>query len=50
MHDIYETSAQAVEKFVPELVSRGFQIVNIAEMAYYKDVQMENGKIYSSFN
>ena len=49
MHDIYETSAQAVEKFVPELINRGYQIVNIAEMAYYKDVQMQNGKVYSSF-
>lgn len=49
MHDIYGTSAEAVEQFVPELVNRGFQIVNIAEMAYYKDVQLQNGEIYYSF-
>lgn len=49
MHDIYKTSAEAVQMFVPELVSRGYQIVNIAEMAYYKDVDMSSGQIYSSF-
>lgn len=49
MHDIYKTSAEAVQKFVPELVNRGYQIVNIAELAYYHDVEMKNGQIYSSF-
>ena len=49
MHDIYKTSAEAVQKFVPELVKRGYQIVNIAELAYYSDVEMKNGEIYSSF-
>lgn len=50
MHDIYKTSAEAVQKFVPELVKRGYQVVNIAELAYYKDTEMQNGKIYSSFD
>ena len=49
MHDIYSTSATAVEKFVPELVKRGYQIVNIAELAYYKGVKLQNGEIYYSF-
>ena len=50
MHDIYSTTAQAVEWFVPELVNRGYQIVNIAELAYYKGVTLENGEVYYSFN
>lgn len=49
MHDIYSTSATAVEWFVPELVNRGYQIVNIAELAYYKGVTPENGVVYDSF-
>ena len=49
MHDIYSTSATAVEKFVPALVDKGFQIVNIAELAYYKGAQPQNGEIYESF-
>lgn len=50
MHDIYKTSAEAAQNFVPELVKRGFQIVNIAELAYYKDAEMQNGHVYSSFH
>ncbi len=49
MHDIYSASATAVEWFVPELINRGYQIVNIAELAYYKGYTTENGEVYSSF-
>lgn len=49
MHDIYSTTATAVEKAVPELVKEGYQIVNVAELAYYKGVELENGKVYYSF-
>lgn len=49
MHDIYGTTADAVAKAVPELVNQGFQIVNIAELAYYKGVEPKNGEIYYSF-
>lgn len=49
MHDIYSTTADAVASAVPVLVQNGFQIVNIAELAYYKGVETENGQVYYSF-
>ncbi len=49
MHDIYESTAEAVSNFVPQLVEQGYQIVNIAELAYYKNASLENGQIYYSF-
>lgn len=49
MHDIYSTTATAVERAVPELVEKGFQIVNAAELAYYKGAELENGEVYYSF-
>ena len=49
MHDIYESTAEAVSNFVPKLVEEGYQIVNIAELAYYKNASFENGQIYYSF-
>ena len=49
MHDIYESTAEAVTRFVPELVAQGYQVVNIAELAYYKNASFENGQIYYSF-
>lgn len=49
MHDIYESTAQAVAQAVPVLVENGFQIVNAAELSYYKGYDVENGEVYYSF-
>lgn len=32
MHDIYPTTADAVEKIVPELIAKGYQIVTVSEL------------------
>lgn len=49
MHDIYATTAEAVSKAVPVLVENGFQIVNVAELSYYKGYEVDNGQVYYSF-
>lgn len=49
MHDIYKPTAEAVERVLPELVSRGYQIVNIAELEYYKGKTPSNGSVYYSY-
>lgn len=49
MHDIYSTTAEAVANAVPVLIENGYQIVNIAELAYYKGYEVENGQVYYSF-
>ena len=49
MHDIYKSTAEAVEKAVPELVKSGWQIVNVSELAYYSGVDLQNGRPYYSF-
>ncbi len=36
MHDIYPTTAKAIEHVIPKLIENGYQIVNVAELAYYK--------------
>ena len=48
MHDLYETTATAVETIVPALIEAGFTLVTIDELAEYKNVQMEDGKAYFS--
>lgn len=48
MHDIYSTTAAAVQRVVPELVKRGYQIVNVAELSYYRGVEPQNGTVYHS--
>lgn len=48
MHDIYPTTAYAVEWVIPKLIQNGYQVVNVAELAYYKGKTLENGKTYFS--
>lgn len=46
MHDIHTFSVEAAERLIPELVERGYQIVTLRELFYYKGVELENGKVY----
>ena len=46
MHDLYQSTAEACETIIPELINRGFQLVTVSEMAQAKGVILENGKLY----
>lgn len=48
MHDLYSSTALAVKKLVPRLQKKGYQLVTIDEMFYYKGVKAEAGKVYAS--
>lgn len=48
MHDLYETTADAVEVIVPALEEEGYTLVTISELAEYKQIEMEKGKAYFS--
>lgn len=48
MHDLYPTTAKAVEKLVPQLKKKGFQMVTIDELFYYKGIQLKPGHVYFS--
>lgn len=51
MHDIHWFTVDAMEQLLPELTSRGYQLVTVRELFYYKNVELENGKVYhSSYN
>lgn len=49
MHVIYDATVSAVEKLVPDLIRKGYQLVTISEMAEAKGYTLENGKVYYSF-
>ncbi len=36
MHDLYSQTADAVEKIVPEIISRGYQLVTVDQLIYAK--------------
>lgn len=49
MHGIYDSTAEAVETLVPELINKGYQLVTVSEMAEYKGVTLKPGKVYLNF-
>lgn len=46
MHDLYPTTADAVKKLIPQLKKKGFQLVTVEELFYYKGIQVEEGQSY----
>lgn len=50
MHDIHETTLEAVKKVLPILKEMGFKITTVSELSSIKGYTIENGKVYSSFN
>ncbi len=46
MHDIYSSTAEAVEAVVPKLRERGFQLVTVSELFALKGQTLETGKVY----
>lgn len=49
MHDIYSTTADAVEILVPQLISAGYELVTVHELAAKKGVELQTGITYGSF-
>lgn len=48
MHDIYKSTADAVKILVPELISRGYQLVTVSELYELKGEALQVGNIYSN--
>ena len=48
MHDIYGSTASAVENVVPRLIDMGFQLVTVEELARYKNIPLNNNTSYYS--
>ncbi|WFA08433.1 polysaccharide deacetylase family protein [Tissierella sp. Yu-01] len=47
LHDIFESTAGAVEIIVPELLNRGFQLVTVSELYEYNGEILSVGNIYN---
>lgn len=46
MHDIQDSTANAVQELVPELIRRGYYLATVSEMFQAKGIPMENGQKY----
>ncbi|MBQ4562749.1 MAG: polysaccharide deacetylase family protein [Clostridia bacterium] len=49
MHSIYDSTAAATEAIVPWLISRGYQLVTVSELAEARGIKLQSGGSYNSF-
>ncbi|MBQ9828372.1 MAG: DUF4214 domain-containing protein [Lachnospiraceae bacterium] len=49
MHDSQISTGEAVKRIVPDLIEKGYQLVTVSELAYYKGYTMYPGEVYYSF-
>ena len=46
MHDIYKSTLNALDLVIPELLNNNYKLVTVSELFYYKNITLENGKVY----
>ena len=49
-HDSYNSTVKAIEKLLPILYSKGFQVMSVSELANIKNINIQENKIYYNFN
>ncbi|MGI6664817.1 MAG: polysaccharide deacetylase family protein [Christensenellaceae bacterium] len=45
-HDLYDSTAAAMERFIPYLAENGYQMVTISELFAYSTTPLEGGKVF----
>ena len=50
MHDLYPSTAEAVERLVPELTARGYRLVTVEELAAAKGIELSPHTKYYHFH
>lgn len=45
-HDLYDTTAEAIELLVPKLIAEGYQLVTVSELFKAKGIPLEDGNVY----
>ncbi len=45
-HDLHGTTVDAMEKVIPDLIKRGYQLVTVSQLLTVKGIEMEAGKVY----
>jgi len=47
-HDVYDTTAEAMSRVIPDLIEHGCQLVTVSELLQYKYGELEPGRVYTS--
>ena len=46
-HDLHETTVDAMERVIPKLIAKGYQLVTVSELMQYSDQKVEAGGLYN---
>ena len=46
-HDLYQSTKEAIEVLVPDLISEGYRIVSVSELFNLKNIALEPQKVYN---
>ena len=46
MHDLYSSTADACETIIPYLIDKGYQLVTVSELFYYRGIDLKAGNVY----
>jgi len=46
-HDLYGSTADAMERVIPELIAAGYQIVTVSELFHYSGITPQAGTVYN---
>ena len=46
-HDLYESTANAMDRVIPELINQGYQLVTVSELLSYNTGGVTPGNLYS---
>ncbi|MCL1883915.1 MAG: polysaccharide deacetylase family protein [Defluviitaleaceae bacterium] len=49
LHDIHLTTAQAMERVIPSIIEKGFQLVTVSELLDYRYGGLDAGSIFGSY-
>lgn len=50
MHDIFSTSVDAAEIFIPQLIKEGYEFVTVHELAKINGIDLQPGNVYNDLN
>ena len=50
MHDLYPSTAEAVERLVPVLIEQGYELVTVEELAQSRGAVLESHVRYFDFH
>jgi peptidoglycan/xylan/chitin deacetylase (PgdA/CDA1 family) len=45
-HDLHKTTVEAMERVIPALIEKGYQLVTVSELMEYSNIEFEPGNVY----